>query len=221
MRKLIFYLSLFTLVALSFASCGQQGADEVKHDYRAEADAIYASCVSRDDCYLCSGIGEYEEQNNVGIISLNTFQLLPVEINRYEKGQLIEENTGSMLALFHNSQDDGFSASLLLHADRGRATASVSFNADEKLDFANTAQHLCAEHLGELADGLYSNAYGVGIVNFSAKKLYVICDGTLGFESGDYYIDCRLKEDGLGADLLIVYTPLRYGNCSRLLDSTN
>lgn len=76
MRKIISCVSLFTLVALFFTSCGhQQTAEEVKRDFKAEANAVYASCVSQDECYLCGGIGEYDGQNNVGIISLNTFQL--------------------------------------------------------------------------------------------------------------------------------------------------
>lgn len=213
MRKIISCVSLFTLVALFFASCGQQQtSEEVKRDFKAEANAVYASCVSQDECYLCGGIGEYDGQNNVGVISLNTFQLMPVEINRYDQGQIIKEKTGSTLVLFYSGEDEEFSASLFLHADRGRATASVSFNADEELDLSNTAQHLCEEHLSELADGLYCNAYGVGKINFDTKKLEAICDVTLGFESCDYYVDCDLKEDGQGADLLIVYTPLRYGN---------
>ncbi len=212
---------LALMITAFFTGCGQQTAEEVTHDFKAEAEAVYAYCVSQDDCFLCSGMSEYEGQNNVGIISLNTFQIMPVEINRYEQGQLIKENTGSTLVLFHKDKDDGFSAGLFLHADRGRATASVSFNADGELDLSNAAQHLCEEHLSELMVGLYSNAYGVGIINFDTKKLDVICDGTLGFESGDYYVDCDLKENGQGADLLIVYTPLRYGNCSRLLDSTD
>ena len=203
---------LALIIAALYTGCGQQANKEVKRDYVAEAEAVYASCVSQDDCYLCSGMSEYEGRNNVGIISLNSFQLLPVEINRYEQGQLIAENTGSTLAMFYNSEDDSFSASLFLHADRGRATASVSFNGDLELDLANAAQHLCEEHLSKLVSGLYRNAHGVGVINFSEKKLDVLGDGTLGFESGDYYVDCDLKADGQGADLLIVYTPLRYGN---------
>lgn len=182
-------MGLLALIIAAFCTgCGQQQtAEKVKRDFTAEAEAVYASCVSSDDCFLCRGMSEYEGQNNVGIISLNTFQLMPVEINRYERGQLIEENTGSTLVMFHTGEDDGFSASLFLHIDRGRATASVSFNEDETLDFANTDRHLCGEHLSELVDGLYRNAYGVGIINFDTKRLEPLCDGTLGFESGDYY----------------------------------
>ena len=206
-------MGLMALIIVAFCTgCGRQTAKKVKRDYMAEAEAVYAFCVSQDDCYLCSGLSEYEGQNNVGIIRLNTFQLMPVEINRYEQGQLIEENTVSTLAIFHSGEDESFSASLFLHADRGRATASISFNGDSKLDLSNTSQHLCAEHFSKLVSGLYRNAYGVGIINFDTKKLEVICDEILGFESGDYYIDCRLEDNDQGADLLIVYTPLRYGN---------
>ena len=53
------------------------------------------STVSAEDCFLCgSGAGDpfYWGQNNVGIISLHTFEVLPVEINRYDAhGALIEK----------------------------------------------------------------------------------------------------------------------------------
>lgn len=95
---------LATALTLTFcASCGQQPAEE-RRDYKAAAEAASVHCVSKADCYLC-GDGntrykEYYGQNNVGIISLNTFELMPVEINRYDQsGQLIEENTGVMRSM--------------------------------------------------------------------------------------------------------------------------
>ena len=210
----------FTLTAacvLSATGCGQkQTAEEVRRDFKAEAEAAYASCVSTDDCYLCHGMQEYEGQNNVGIISFNTFRVMPIKVNRYEQGQLIEENTGCLQMQTHKDPDEGFSALLYVDADRGTATGNISFNNDQEVDLSNAARYLCEDHLRELAESLYKSAYGVGIVSFENKKLEAFCDEVISFQSGDYYIDCQLKEENEKTDckemrVLIVYTPLRYG----------
>ena len=72
---------------------------------------------------------------------------------------------------------------------------NISFNGDQELDLLNAAQHLCKEHLREFAESLHKSASGVGVVNFESKKLRAFCDEVLSFPSGDYYIDCQLKEE--------------------------
>lgn len=212
---------LVTALALVFcASCGKPQTEQ-RRDYKAEAEAASVHCVSKADCYLC-GDGnirykEYYSQNNVGIISLNTFELLPIEINRYDQsGQLIEENTGCMVSSRFTGDEDGFSANLMLDADRGVADAQLSFNADQRLRLERTAQHLCEEHFREFVSDLYGNPYGVGIVDLENAKLYPIKENVIAFQAGDYYIHCDSREtdrDGnpLKMSVYVVYTPLRYG----------
>lgn len=82
MKKEIFTV-LLALCLL--AGCGTGGEREP------------VECVSTADCVLCKGAGMWAwGQNNVGLISLNTFDMVPIEINRYDSGGgLIEENTGT------------------------------------------------------------------------------------------------------------------------------
>lgn len=61
-------------------------------------EPAYHSDTSSEDCYLCGGgieslIPSYWGQNNIALISLNTFEIKPLEINRYDRldGRLIEE----------------------------------------------------------------------------------------------------------------------------------
>lgn len=52
-------MGLLTLIISAFCiGCGQQAAEEMKRDFTAEAEAVYAFCVSQEDCFLCSGMGE-------------------------------------------------------------------------------------------------------------------------------------------------------------------
>lgn len=212
-------LSAFMLMAA--AGCGQ--AKQADTDYKAEAEALFQTCASKEDCYLCGGnqTGLYWEsigENNVGIVSLNTFQMIPVSINRYDgAGKLIEENTGCMESRRFSGNEDGFSAYLTLIADRGTADAQLSFNDDQKLRLENTARFLCEDHFRELVSDLYGNPYGVGIVNLEQAKLYPIKENVISFQAGDYYIHCDTKEtDRSGAiskmNVYVIYTPLRYGS---------
>ena len=216
-RKGIVALILTAACVLGATGCGQQQtAEDIKRDFKAEAEAVYTSCASTNDCYLCNGMEEYEGQKNVGIISLNTFHVMPIDVNRYEQGQLIEENTGCLEMRSYKDPDEGFSAYLYVDADRRTAMGNISFNGDQELDLLNAAQHLCEEHLREFAESLHKSAYGVGVVSFESKKLRAFCDEVLSFPSGDYYIDCQLKEENKKTGskemrILVVYTPLRYG----------
>ena len=208
---------LVTALALVFcASCGKPQTEQ-RRDYKAEAEAASVHCVSKADCYLC-GDGntrykEYYGQNNVGIISLNTFELMPIEINRYDQsGQLIEENTGVMQSRMFSNGDDGFSAQLMLDADRGIANADISLRGDRDLDLQNTARHLCADCLKELTGDLHSSACGIGIINFSQRIIRAFEGNVVGLGVGDYYIHCDFNRDKEKISVLIALVPLRYAD---------
>ena len=212
-------MALSVLIFIGMAGCGQKQEDNP--DYRAEAEALYQSCAAKEDCYLCGNNGvEYWEhlgENNVGIVSLNTFQMLPVSINRYDDaGKLLEENTGCLESRRFTSDEDGFLADLRMDADRGIADAQLTFNKDQQLRLESTVRHLCEEHFRELVADLYGNPYGVGIVSLESARVYPFKEHIIAFQAGDYYIHCDLREedqDGnpLKMSVYAVYTPLRYG----------
>lgn len=87
-----FSLILLLLVMLLLLGCGAEQSDT------ASAEAPYISDTLSEDYYLCGGgvenlIPFYWGQNNLALISLNTFDIVPIEINRYDRltKQLIEE----------------------------------------------------------------------------------------------------------------------------------
>lgn len=211
-------VALSAVMLIGMIGCGQK--QETTPDYKAEAEALYQSCASKEDCYLCGNTTqlnwEHLGENNIGIISFNTFQMIPVSINRYDDaGTLIEENTGVMESRRFNSDEDGFTASLMLDADRGIADAQLSFNEDQQIQLERTAQYLCEDHFRELVSDLYGNPYGLGIINLESTKLYPFKENVIGFQTGDYYIHCDLIDIGKNGNLskmniYIFYTPLRY-----------
>ena len=203
--------AVFTVLALMLCACGQQA--EPERDWKAEAEAASVSCVSKADCFLCGANAGYFGQNNVGLVSLNTFAVMPVEINRYDhSGQLIEENTGAMQMRFFQNGDDGMRASVMLEPDRGIAHVSISLKGDATLDLANAAAHLCPDCLADLASQLRGSAGGVGVINLATRRLYVLQESATGFGAGDYYVHFDRDAQGDKLDLLITYSPLRYEN---------
>ena len=56
----------------------------------------YVSSITQDTCFVCSNASlPYWGRDNIGLVNLNTFEILHLEINRYDdSGKLIEEPAG-------------------------------------------------------------------------------------------------------------------------------
>ena len=204
--------TVFSVLLLLLCACGQKTQVEPEHNWKAEAEAASACCVSKEDCFLCGASAENFGQDNVGIVSLNNFAFMPVEINRYDRsnGNLIEVNTGAVqMRSFHNG-DSGLNATLMLDPDRGIANVSISPNGDATLNLESAAAHLCPDCLAELASQLHGNTSGIGVINFNTCRLYVLQDSVIGFGAGNYYVHCDQDLQDEQLKVLITYSPLRY-----------
>lgn len=198
------------ILILALVGCSMGGNAD-----RYFPDDHFESSVLPEDCFICNPSTSHRGQNNVGIISLNSFEVLPIEINRYHNGGiLIEENTGTFTMRSFSSGEDGFQVSLMTDPDRGHASATVFFHSDEKLDVEKAADFLCEECLNKVTGKIYKNEYGLGIINFEAGEIDVFEENITGFFSGDYYIHCDFegwdkREKSNRLDLDIFYCPLR------------
>ena len=211
-----FLLVLLVLLLLGLPGCGKE------QDNPGSTETIYHSYTSKQDCYLCGdGIANlvpfYWGQNNIALISLNTFDIKPIEINRYDRitGQLIEEHAGTVSFGGGGSNDGGFSATMLLDYDRGYATGSIDFYDDTILDADQAASFLCSDCLNEILPQDLNQCFGVGVLHLATKEIRVLDERTSGFTFGDFYVDCNLEDSELHPhwlDILIFYCPVRYEN---------
>lgn len=148
------------------------------------------SNMSAEDCFLCgSGAEEpcYWGQNNVGIISLNTFEVMPLEINRYDAhGTLIEEEAGYVQTGGFQNPENGFSAYMMVNPDSGYATGQISFREDEKLDVEKTATFLCQDCLDAVLSEIHEKGFGVGVINFATREIHASEKNFTGFGLGDF-----------------------------------
>ena len=213
-----FVVALLLLLMLVLAGCEmEQSADS--SGVAPSTKTLYSSDISAYDCYLCgngteSSLSPYWGQNNIVLFSLNTFEVKPLEINRYDKtdGRLIEEYAGAV-SFAIGSNGGGFSASIMQDSDRGYATGSVDLHSDEVLDISRAANFLCADCLNEILPSEVDRCLGVGSVNLATGEARIFEEHLGGFTLGDYYIGCDLHDldgDTHQMNISIFYAPIRY-----------
>lgn len=206
-------LVLLMLAMFLFPGCATEQSGT------ASAEAPYTSDTSSEDCYLCGGGAEnllpsfYWGQDNIALLSLNTFDIVPIEINRYDRltGQLIEEYAGTTSLAGGGSIAGGFSANLMIDDDRGFANDTLNFGDDETLDINKAAEFLCEDCLNEILPSQSAQYFGVGVIHFDTKEVRVFEKRLGGFSLGDFYVDCNLTDQDSGQmHILIFYCPIRF-----------
>ena len=183
---------LILLLLFGLPGCGREQTVNTG-DSSSTQETVYHSDTPSADCYLCGEgienlIPSYWGQNNIALISLNTFDIKPIEINRYDgiTGQLIEEYAGTVSFGGGGSIDGGFSASLLRDYDRGYADGIIDFYGDEVLSADKAAVFLCADCLNELLPQDIDRCFGVGAIHLSTKEIRIFEKQLGGFGVGDF-----------------------------------
>lgn len=176
------------------------------HTAKKEAEPteyIHVDYVSvlQGECFLCGDgsdpiTSHYWGEDNVGIINLNTFELLRLEINRYnDHGQLLEETAGYMQSS-HLSGEDSF-----VHAftfpDNGYAHVQIT-GLQYTIDRTSVQERLCQECLDTVnklvIPGKAPAEYA--IVCFADRSLQTIMSEYTSLILGKYHIECKNKENG-------------------------
>ena len=216
MKRLAFSLLLLMLV---LAGCRMEQST-ISNGTAVSANSPYSSNISVEDCYICGNgienlIPSYWGQNNIALISLNTFEIKPLEINRYDRidGRLIKEYSGTVSFGGSGSKDGGFAASLLQNYDRGYTTGHVDFYDDEVLDVSKAAGFLCEGCLNKILSSQLDRYFGVGVINLATKEVRIFEEHLRGIGLGDFYVNCDLQnrdDDTHRINLLIFYCPIRY-----------
>lgn len=196
MKKLV--LCLLTLCLL--AGC--------KGEPPEEAPEEPVVCVPPEECFLCTGTWE---RNNVGIISLNTFEIAEVEINRYDaQGKLIEERTGILSFRPHQFGEDGLYVLMAMDVDFGHASLTIEPGSDQWADRHKAAKFLCADCMENILPEGGKRKLGFGIIDLATGEIKLFERQMIGFGVGDFYVHCDWEEQGPNLRALIFYCPLRY-----------
>ena len=98
MKRLFCVVSILSLL---LTACSNNTANTSSTE--AYEHTPFVSSIEQEDCLLCSeqtnsSMSSYWDEDNVGIVNLNTFDVLRIEINRYDdKGDLMICGTGNEL----------------------------------------------------------------------------------------------------------------------------
>lgn len=181
----------------------------------------FISGTLKEDCVLCgSGKGTmipmYRGQKNLGIISMKTMDISYIGINQYDDdGNLIEKQVEQSSTTMNTYRDGGFASMISENPDRGFATGSITFFESASLDIQKASEYLCTECINNMEECCWSDVpYGIGLIDFSERKIRLFESGVSGFMFGDYYVSCnyhsRKGQKNQDMDFLIFYCPERY-----------
>ena len=211
MRKLVGLILVFLLLLTACSNGEQQSVSKKEYEH-----IPYVSELTQEECFVCGEnpnhpISSYWGKDNVGILNLNTFDVLYIEINRYDdNGQLIEETAGYMQMHSMNCGESYVHAS----TDSDRGYAHVQIQGKRKtIDTEAIQSFLCQICLDTINDRYFGDnpPEEYAIVNFSEKTIRPLIQNTTWFISENYGVDCEFNENG-NIDLLIHYCPPRYEN---------
>lgn len=170
----------------------------------------YVSDLPQEDCYICGNgsDGPYWGEDNVGLLNLNTFELMHIEINRYDGyGDVIEEPAGYMQT-DHLIGNDTY-AHAYIFPDNGYAQVQIT-GVEYSIDREIIQSHLCQDCLNTINSLWFSgNAPAeYAIISFEDRKVQPLLQSRPWFSAGAYDINCELKGSG-EIDLSIQH--LEYG----------
>ena len=191
-------------------------AREQKQEREPYEHVDFVSAATQEDCFLCGNgsefpVSSYWGEDNVGIINLNTFEVLRVEINRYgDHGELIEEAAGYMQtsSLIDNENESHAHAYTL--PDNGYANVHLT-GVQYAIDRDSIQDHLCQSCLDGINEMWFDEIPPAeyGVLGFADRTIRPLITCTTGFGMGNFHVDCDFEDDGK-IDLLIFYCPPRY-----------
>ena len=211
-NRTLFAVVLVLVAFISGMIVGKMDWNTVSRTEYVHVD--FESTITVEKCFLC---GEHKgslgspmwKPNNIGILNLNTFDILYVEINRYDdKGDLVTTPAG-VFAIDGMTSGNG-QINSNLNSDNGYATIVIT-GVEYSIDAEVAESKLCQNCLDSMNVKIrYGGAPAeYAVVNYEDRTIHPLVTSTVSFGSGDYLIDCQFKENG-EIRLLVAFLPSRY-----------
>ena len=197
------------IIAANISAAHQQEAKEYEH-------IDYVSTITESKCYVCGDGGDYTVsaywgEDNVGIINLNTFEMMRLEINRYdEHGELIKEQAGYMSSVGLIDKEVDTYAHAYCFPDNAYASLQIT-GVQYAIDREVIQSRLCQNCLDSI-NGLWFTDQPLAeyaVISFEDRTIQPLLNVHPWFSVGNFGVDCEFKKNG-AIDLLIHYCPSRY-----------
>lgn len=204
--------ALAMLIAITVIAAIRTSKEQFPKDYE---HIDYVSQITAEECYVCGNTGDfagfpYWGEDNVGVVNLNTFELLYLPINRYgDHGELIEEPAGYMSSAGMSNKE--IESYVHAYCFPDNAYANLQFSGVQyAIDRDSIQSHLCQICLDSI-NGLWfadQPPTEYAVVSFENRTIQPLLNAHPWFVAGNFGIDCEFKDNG-AIDLLIHYCPNR------------
>lgn len=211
MKKKSFVALLFLFLCSCSVSTSQGGKD---YSYTTSEDIFpYKSNIKKDDCYLCGNgnslMSYYSKFDSIGVICLNTWQILDSHIRNFDDDGNPQETKGSRLSLMNCGENECvFSSST--SSNRIMANLTYHYRDESIIKKEELCDELCQECLEAILKDSFHSAESSGrfhdaiLVDFKEKKPYPITKNS-SFFIRDYYVHIDDEKDG--GSIVIIYCP--------------
>lgn len=206
--KRIKFLALLAL-SLFIIFSAHTGGTRRSHEF-----VDFTSTITKEDCYLCGArtdtdLAAYWGQDNVGIINVNTFEVMPIKINTYDwNGTQIEEPQGAFLL------KGGYLGKSVVHEmtdpDRGDSHIDIQY-VKGAIDQDAISSFLCQDCLDIFVSnfGRDETPPEIAVVNFATREICPLLKSCPWFSFDNFAVGCDFQEDKT-ISLLIYYCPVRF-----------
>ena len=205
--------ALAMLAAMIIAVNVSAAKERIPEDYE---HIDYTSTITQEECYVCSDTRDfsgslYWGEDNVGVVNLNTFELLRLEINSYDDhGNLLGELAGYMSSSSLIDEEAESYVHAYSHPDHGYANVRLT-GVQYAIERHSVQNHLCQTCLDSINSLWFTDQPPAeyAIISFEDRTIQPLLNAHPWFAAGNFGIDCEFK-DGGEVDLLVHYCPFRY-----------
>lgn len=185
-----------------------------QRDTEQEQEQIsFVSSIDTKDCFVCGEhndplTAKYWNEDNIGIINLNTFEMMYIEINRYDdNGELIQEPAGVLVSDGLKCEDSWLHS--MTDPDRGYSHIDIS-NITREIDAENLQSRLCQDCLDEINSDCFFDEQPAeyAVISFTEKRIRAVTDSLRWYALETYSVYTEFDNDSVR--LMVEYSPERY-----------
>lgn len=195
--------ALATLIVLIIAANRPRPQEKYAH-------IDFVSNITQEACFVCGKQNRYRGEDNVGIVNLNTFDLLRLEINCYDDhGSRTEEPAGFLSTGKLIDQERKTYAHAYCFPDSCYASVRLS-GVQYAIDRERVQNHLCQNCLDSI-NGLHFGSSApseFAVVSFEEGTIRPLLCSCPWFSAGNFGVDCDFQNGGK-IDLLIHYMGIK------------
>ncbi len=171
----------------------------------------FVSNIDKQDCFVCGEHADpltarYWNEDNIGI--LNTFEMMYIEINRYDDtGELIQEPSEVLVSDRLKCEDSWLLS--MTDPDRGYSHIDIS-NITSEIDAENLQSRLCQDCLDQINSDCFfdSQPAEYAVISFAEKRIRAVTESLRWYALESYSVYTEFDYDSVR--MMVEYCPIRF-----------